>query len=76
MYYIIWNCHNIVLILRSMARSLKHIEVDTLPANAVKVAQYAKDRNCSTSLIYHELERGKASFKIVIWQGFNFVIPE
>mgnify|MGYP000449770007 CR=1 FL=1 len=58
-----------------MARSLKHKEVKVLPANAIKVSEYARLRACSTSLIYHELDRGKAKFDIVIWQGFNFIVP-
>ncbi len=58
-----------------MARSLKHREVKVLPTNAVKVSQYARDRKCTTSLLYHELDRGKAKFEIVIWQGFNFILP-
>lgn len=52
--------------------------VDKLPDNAVKVSEYAKLRGCADhSLIYHWLRRksDKATYEIVVFQGFNFVIP-
>ena len=58
-----------------MPRSLTHKEVKELPKNAVKVSHYAKERGCSTSLLYHELNRGKAKFSIIVWQGTNFILP-
>ena len=58
-----------------MPRSLTHKEVNVLPKDAVKVSHYAKQRGCSTSLIYHELQRGKANFTIIVWQGTNFILP-
>lgn len=75
MYDFIWNCHNIVLSLQDMPRSLPHKEYKELPAGAIKVSDYAKAKPCSTSLLYHQLKRGKADFTIIVWQGINFVLP-
>lgn len=58
-----------------MPRIYEYQTVSKLPTNAIKVSEYAKQRNCSHSLIYHELKRGKAKFYIVQFQGINFVIP-
>lgn len=58
-----------------MPRLYNYTIVDTLPANAIKVSEYAKERNCSTSLIYHEIQRNKATFEIIQFQGINFVVP-
>jgi hypothetical protein len=59
----------------TMPRRYEYIIVDQLPVNAIKVSDYAKQRNCSTSLIYHEIIRNVAKFYIVQFQGINFVIP-
>lgn len=59
-----------------MPRLYNYITVDSLPANAVKVSEYAKQRNCSHTLIYKEIERKKALFTIVQFQGINFIIPK
>ena len=58
-----------------MPRIHNYTIVDQLPANAIKVSDYAKQRGCSHSLIYHELTRKVAKFTIVQFQGINFVIP-
>ena len=58
-----------------MPRKHQYITVDILPSNAIKVSDYAKQRGCDHSLIYHELRRNVAKFTIVQFQGFNFVIP-
>lgn len=49
-----------------MPRSLTHKEYKELPKGAIKVSMYAKDRGCSTSLVYHELHRGKANFTMIV----------
>jgi hypothetical protein len=61
-----------------MARDMnkQYKTVSQLPANAVKVSEYARQQNCHHSLIYHNITRGKATYKIVIFQGINFVIPD
>jgi hypothetical protein len=71
--YCIVDCHKVV-IFDLMPRKYDHIIVDQLPPNAVRVSAYAKQRNCSTSLIYHELLRNVAKFYIVQFQGINFVV--
>ena len=48
--------------------------VKELPSHAVKVIEYAKQRGCHHSLIYHEVKRKKAKFEIVNFQGINFII--
>jgi len=48
-----------------------------LPANAVKVADYANQWPCNTSYIY-KLVRDKkniSKFEVVDFQGINFIIP-
>jgi len=59
-----------------MPRKYQYRIVDKLPDNAVKVKDYATNiRQCSTSLIYHEIQRKKANFEIIQFQGINFIIP-
>ena len=53
----------------------KYEKVDTLPYNALTVSEYAKQNNYSQSYIYKMLERNIASYKIVVFQTINFVIP-
>lgn len=49
--------------------------VNTLPADAMRVSEYAAQRNCNTSYIYELIRTGKnADFEIVIYKGINFVI--
>jgi hypothetical protein len=55
-------------------------ELDTLPANAIPVNDYAKQRNCNTSYIYklwrEHTQKGKSiNFEIVLIRNINFVIP-
>lgn len=51
-------------------------QVNELPPNAQTVKQYADERDCTTSYIYHMIKRGKADFKIVVYNGINFVVKE
>lgn len=48
--------------------------VPDLPANALRVSEYAQLRDCNTSYIYELIRRNKADFDIVIYKGINFVI--
>lgn len=50
-------------------------EVSKLPDNALTVAQYAKDRECTTPYIYELVRKQKNDFEIVIFKGINFIIP-
>lgn len=54
----------------------KYDTVDTLPANAISVPQYAKNKGFTPQYVYNKIANKKADFKIVIFQGYNFVIPE
>ena len=55
----------------------KYRTVDTLPAGAMSVPAYAKSINCLPQNIYNMVKRNTATFEVVIFQGFNFVIvPE
>jgi hypothetical protein len=50
--------------------------VKKLPAKAIKVSDYAVSKGWKGhSLVYHRLTRNKADYKIVVFQGINFVIP-
>lgn len=49
-------------------------EVDSLPAYAMTVAEYCKDKGISTSVFYMRLKRGTANYKIVVFQNINFVV--
>jgi hypothetical protein len=50
--------------------------VDTLPDNAMKVADYCRERGCTNPYIYHLWKAGKANFEIVLYKGINFIIPQ
>lgn len=58
-------------------RKGKYEVVESLPVNAVKVSEYAKQWPCNTSYIYKLVSKGKHAgrFEIVVFQGINFVIP-
>ncbi len=50
-------------------------EVVKLPADAMRVSEYAAQRNCNTSYIYELIRKGKnTDFQIVVYKGINFVI--
>lgn len=64
-------------------KAKKYNKVRQLPANALKVSSYAKSigqRNPSyICVMYDRYLSDKGSYpgyKIVNWQGFNFVIPD
>jgi len=64
----------VVIIFVLMPRLHTYRIVKELPSHAVKVIEYAKQRGCHHSLIYHEVKRKKAKFEIVNFQGINFII--
>lgn len=56
-------------------RRNKYRIVDDLPVDALRVSDYAAERNCNTSYIYELIRKGKNSdFEIVIYKGINFVL--
>ena len=53
-----------------------YAKVDTLPHDAMKVSDYAKNiANYTTPYIYELIRKGKNTFTIVDFQGINFIIP-
>lgn len=53
----------------------KYTEIDSLPLNAKTVKTYADDNNISTGYVYKQIREGKNKFKMVVFQGVNFIIP-
>jgi len=39
------------------------------------VAEYCRSKGITTSVFYMRLNRGTASYKVVVFQNINFVIP-
>ena len=54
----------------------KYKEVDKLPSGAMTVSEYCKQRGCTNPYIYALYKKNKANFKIVVFKGINFVIPD
>lgn len=49
--------------------------VDELPPDALRVSEYAAQRECNTSYIYELIRKGKnIDFEIVVYKGINFVL--
>lgn len=49
-------------------------KIKNLPATAQSVANYAAAQNCTVSYIYKKFNEGKANYKIVDFEGYNFII--
>ena len=53
----------------------KHYEqVNQLPANALSVANFATNKGITVSYVYKKFNQGKADYKIVDFQQYNFVV--
>lgn len=50
-------------------------KVDSLPPGAMTVAEYCNLKGITTAVFYMRLKRGTASYKVVVFQNINFVIP-
>ena len=59
-----------------MARLYKYTKVEVLPTGAIKVSDFCKQLNISTSLFYHRIERKVATYIIVVFHDINFVLPD
>lgn len=59
-----------------MPRKRTRRKVDSLPPNAIKVADYAKKVGLSVGRIYQKESEKKADFEMVMFHGANFVIPK
>lgn len=64
-------------------KAIKYDKVDVLPSNAVKISVYAESINQKNPpyicVMYDRWKNGNGAYpgyKIVNWQGFNFVIPD
>lgn len=58
-----------------MKGSRKQYEtIHQLPPEALSVANYAKDRSITVSYVYKQFNEKKSSYKIVDFQGYNFVV--
>jgi len=53
----------------------KYPEVTKLPPNAKTVQKYANDTGISTGYVYKQIREGKNKFKMIVFQGVNFIIP-
>lgn len=49
--------------------------VDSLPPGSMTVAEYCKSEGISTSVFYMRLNRGTATYKVVVFHNINFVVP-
>jgi len=49
--------------------------VRSIPETAMSVDNFAKAENISVSWVYKKFKKGIAKYKIVTFQGYNFVIP-
>ncbi len=56
-------------------RTNSYPTVNSLPPGAMTVAEYCKSKNISTSVFYMRLNRGTATYKVVVFQNINFVVP-
>lgn len=48
--------------------------IHQLPVNALSVANYAAQQDITVSYVYKKFNEGKANYKIIDFQGYNFVI--
>ena len=48
--------------------------IKQLPANAMSIANYASDKGITVSYVYKQFNQNKSTYKIVDFQGYNFVI--
>lgn len=48
--------------------------IQQLPANALSIANYSNEYGITVSYVYKKFNEGKADYKIVDFQGYNFVV--
>ena len=49
-------------------------KVKQLPADAMSIANYATSKEITVSYVYKQFNQNKSTYKIVDFQGYNFVI--
>ena len=68
-----WNDYCYILV--TMKKNINKYEtVQVLPLDALSVKEYAASIDCTVNSVYMKILRGKADFKIVTFQSFNFVV--
>ena len=64
-----------VIIFVLMKGTRKQYEViHQLPADALSIANYAKHKGITVSYVYKLFNEGKSLYKIVDFQGYNFIV--
>lgn len=53
----------------------KYSNVAALQAGAMRVSRFAKENNITVSYVYTKYDRGLADYRIVCYDGTNYVIP-
>jgi len=48
--------------------------IEHLPANALSIANYSAQAGITVSYVYKKFNEGKANYKIVDFQGYNFIV--
>lgn len=48
--------------------------IKQLPVNAMSIANYAASKDITVSYVYKQFNEKKSSYKIVDFQGYNFVV--
>lgn len=57
-------------------RRNKYEEIKVLPPTAMSVSNYAKQvADCNVSYLYKLIRLGKNKFRIVEFQGTNYILP-
>ena len=56
-------------------KTTKYQSIDTLPAGAMRVSEYAALNNITVAYVYIKYGRGKADYEIRQFQGINFILP-
>jgi len=49
-------------------------KIKQLPADALSIANYAASKGITVSYVYKQFNEKKSSYKIVDFQGYNFVV--
>lgn len=52
----------------------KYEAIDQLPATAMSVANYSKYAGITVSYVYKQFNENKSKYRIVDFQGYNFVV--
>jgi len=56
-------------------KTTKYPAINTLPAGAMRVSEYAALNNITVAYVYIKYGRGKAEYEIRQFQGINFILP-